>query len=71
MSGAKPGVRIQESEVRSENEENLLPAFCFLPSADCLLHSSEAGWRGPFAGMAAPDKMSPSTGKDKTSKFKK
>ena len=48
----KSGVRSQESEVRSENEEHLLPAFCFLPSADCLLPLSEAGWRGVFEGLA-------------------
>ena len=76
--------RIQESGVRSENEEHLLPAFCLLlspfrrlptafegpqvshragrdlryacplPTAHCLLHLREAGWRGLLAGMAAP-----------------
>jgi hypothetical protein len=66
----KSGVRSQEAEVRSENEEHLLPAFCFLPSAFCLLHMREAGWRGVF-GMPAQDKLSPATMKEKTSDFKK
>ena len=29
--------RRQESEVRSQNEDHLLPAFCLLLTADCLL----------------------------------
>ena len=43
----------------------------FPPSASCLLHLREARWRGIFAGMAALDKMSPPTGKERTSSFKK
>ena len=46
------------------------PALRLL-TADCLLHLRESGWRGFFAGMAALDKMSPATVKEKTSKFKK
>ena len=34
------GFRIHESGVRSQNEEYLLPAFCFPPSAFCLLLSA-------------------------------
>jgi hypothetical protein len=45
-------------------------AYCLLHSADCLLHLREAGWSGLLAGMAALDKMSPPTGKEKTSNFK-
>jgi hypothetical protein len=61
----------RESGFRSQNEEHLLPADCLLLTADCLLHWSEAGRRGLFAGMAALDKMSPLTGKEKTSNFQK
>jgi hypothetical protein len=32
------GVRIQDSGVRSQNEEHLLSAFCLLLTADCLLY---------------------------------
>jgi hypothetical protein len=35
--------RIQESEVRSENEEHLIPAFCFLRSADGLANFEGGG----------------------------
>jgi hypothetical protein len=49
----------------------LAAADCLLLTADWLLHFREAGWRGLFAGMAALDKMSPPTGKEKTSNFKK
>ena len=45
-------------------------AFCFLASADCLLHFRQTGWRKLFAGMAAMDKMSSPTGKEKASNFK-
>jgi hypothetical protein len=61
----------QDSEVRSQNEEHLLSADCLLLTADCLLHLSEAGWGGLYAGTADLDKMSPPTGKEKTSNFKK
>jgi hypothetical protein len=53
---------IRESGVRSGNEEHLMPAFCFLLSADCLLNLREAGWRQLLAGMADLDWMSPLTG---------
>src|SRR5208337_1107076 len=40
-----------------------------LPTAycPCLLRLREAGWRGLLAGVAALDKMSPPTGKGRTS----
>ena len=47
----------------------LLFAFCLLPTA--CLYLGQAGWRRLLAGMAALDKMSPLTGKEKTSNFKK
>ena len=56
--------RFKVSGIRGQNKEHLL-------TADCLLHLRESGWRGFFAGMAALDKMSPATVKEKTSKFKK
>ena len=67
------------SGVRNENEDHLAPAFfcfvltsCFLLlSADCLLHSGEAGRRGLLAGMGSLDKMSVPTGKERASNFKK
>jgi hypothetical protein len=65
------GVRIQASGVRSQNEEHLLSADCLLLTADCLLYLREAGWRALFARIATLDKMSPPTGKEKTSNFKK
>jgi hypothetical protein len=56
--------RSQESGVRSQNEEHLL-------SADCLLHLRGARWSGLFARMADLDNMSPPSGKEETSNFKK
>jgi len=47
-----------------------MKSICFPPTAYCLLYLREAGWRGLLAGMAALDKMSPPTGKEKTSNFK-
>jgi hypothetical protein len=47
------------------------PADCLLLTADCQLNLRGAGWRGLFAGMAALDKMSPPTGEERTSNFKK
>ena len=41
-------------------------AFCFLPFADCLLHSVEVGWRGLLAGTVALDKMSPPPGESES-----
>src|SRR5208337_2992428 len=46
------------------------PALCLLPTADCPLHLREAGWRGLLAGIAHLDKMSPPSGKERTSNFK-
>jgi len=77
----KSGVRSQNEEHllsadcllpfkgRRSGERDLRYA-CLLPTAYCLLHLREAGWRGLLAGMAALDKMSPPTGKEKTSNFK-
>jgi hypothetical protein len=47
------------------------PALCLLLTAWRLLHLREAGWRRVLAGMAALDKMSSLTGREKTSNFKK
>jgi hypothetical protein len=44
--------------------------FSSPPTAYCRPHLREAGRRGLLAGMAAPDKMSPSKGKERISKFK-
>jgi hypothetical protein len=65
------GVRIPEPGVRSQNEEHLLPAFCFLPSALWLLPSRGFELAGLLAGAAVYDKMSPPTGKEEGWNFKK
>jgi len=44
-------------------------ATCATP-AHCLLHLREAGWKGHFGGVVALDKMSPLTGKERTSTLK-
>jgi hypothetical protein len=48
-----------------------LSASCLLLTANCLLYLRGAGWRALFAGIAVLDKMSPPTGKEETSNFKK
>jgi len=47
--------------------------FCFLPTAYCLLPTAfeGGGMERAFARMTTLDKMSPPTGKEKTSNFKK
>jgi len=60
------GIRCQGSGVRSKNEDHLISAFCFLPTA------FEGGqMEKALAVMATLDKMSPPTGKERTSNFKK
>jgi len=60
-----------DSGVRGQNEKHLLSTGCLLLAANCLLRSGEPGWKRLLAGIAALDKMSPPTGKEKTSNFKK
>ena len=40
----RAGSRSQESGVRSQNEEHLLTADCFLPSVFCFLPSTDCIW---------------------------
>ena len=67
------GVRSQESGVRMESIFFPPTGFCFLPTAYCLLPTAfeGGGMERAFARMTTLDKMSPPTGKEKTSNFKK
>ena len=53
------------SGIRSGNEDHLIPAFCFLPTG------GEFELAGLLTLTAVYDKMSPPTGKEGTSNFKK
>ena len=46
------GIRCQESGVRGENEDHLIPAFCLLLTTDCLLLAAHCPRRaaGPESG---------------------
>jgi hypothetical protein len=64
------GVRIQESEVRSQKEKHLLPAFCLLPPAYCRLPTAiELAGLSPRSPVC--DKMSPPMGKERANDFRK
>jgi hypothetical protein len=52
---------------RSPGRPGQAPSGTCATPAFCLLNLREAGWRGLLAGMAALDKMSPPTGKERTS----
>jgi hypothetical protein len=62
--------RSQESGARIQIEEHMPSAGCLPPTADCLLHFRQAGWRRLFAGVAALDWKSPLTGKERSSDVK-
>jgi hypothetical protein len=67
--------RFQDSGVRNQNEEHLLSADYVLLSADAYCRLPTAfeggGMERAFARMTTLDKMSPPTGKEETSNFKK
>jgi hypothetical protein len=65
--------RFQDSGVRSQESGVRMESICFLPTAYCLLPTAfeGGGMERAFARMTTLDKMSPPTGKEKTSNFKK
>jgi hypothetical protein len=66
---------VEETGVRSQNEEHLLSAGCLLLTAYCLLltahcTSGELGSAGLLPRSAAYDMMPPPRGKKRSSNFK-
>ena len=72
-SGVRREVRGQKSGVRSQNEEHLPPAFCFLPSAFCSLPTAYEGYgmERVLRRYASPGQDVTSDSERKTGNFKK